>query len=246
MAETLAELANTVTAEEPGASYVDKLVGEGKKYKNTEELARAYINADMRIRELRDESEDQATTELMLKQVLEAVKSPTTPANTEEAPVTDTGTTQRPAIGADDVKRAANEAVSAALGAEKAKGNAVRAWELLVQAYGNAPTARIAYEKATQSQGMSKILNETGANDPAAAVQIVTNLVPPTSMPTGSNAPGLDAGSANAKVPASGSAFTYTYCKEIRKKDPSLYRSKEFRAKMEKATAEQGDDFFNT
>ena len=44
------------TQTDPSTSYLEQLVGEGKKYSNPEELAKAYFNADGFINHLKNET----------------------------------------------------------------------------------------------------------------------------------------------------------------------------------------------
>lgn len=54
--ETPDQATTKATQTDPSTSYLEQLVGEGKKYSNPEELAKAYFNADGFINHLKNET----------------------------------------------------------------------------------------------------------------------------------------------------------------------------------------------
>ena len=75
-------------------------------------------------------------------------------------------------------------------------------------------------------------------------VKLITGIVPVDNTPQ-SNTPGVDS---STVVPvAFDGELTWNKCREIRKENPRLYKSQEFRTQIEDAAnkaAERGIDFF--
>ena len=71
------------TTPTPTESFYASLVGEGKKYKNEEELGRGYVNAEMHMREILDELKEERRDKGVLEEVLKELRS-TKPAQTND------------------------------------------------------------------------------------------------------------------------------------------------------------------
>lgn len=231
---------------DPAQNFHESLVGEGKKYASDEELARGYTNADLHLRELRDDLETERKDKSMLKEVLDELrKSPAQNNGVQDAQDNNASATTPQT---DDVKQIVREAITEDEMIRKATANRQESLDKIVEAYGSKEQAAVAVRTYIgRDTAKKELLDNIGNTDPDSFFKLVTGTVPPTT-PNEPNTPGIkDAGSPSV-VLKGGDQLTWAKCKEIKKSDPPLYKSLEFRHKMEQAVAAAqaaGQDFFN-
>jgi predicted RNase H-like nuclease (RuvC/YqgF family) len=240
---------DTQGQQDPAQDYLDKLVGDGKKYSDTSELAKAYVNADVHIHELREKLDEQSKQQELLKEVLTTLRSQSEGSSGNEYSPSDNGTENSPP-DPQDIEKLVDKRVRDLQSQQQAESNVQRAFELLREAYGSDQAVKEAFNRTHGGdQATVKVLDELASTNPEALVRFVKGTTPPERSEGATNVPGVEnTGSAEVKMP-SGNGFTYSYVKKIRKEDPKMYKSPEFRAKLERVVAEyegQNKDFFAT
>ena len=229
--------------------YLGLLVGDGKKYKDQQELAKAYIHASTRIKELDEAVGEAKEHERLFNEILTEIRSKT-PPNSDTPPLATAPTGDNGQITPDNVERLVEQTLSQREAEREAVKNQGLSIEKMAEAYGvDAQGAyRIVAEVLKVKPNLEKTIDNLGNTDPDAFVRFMTSMRPVTQVVT--NAPGTSGGpSANSLVSTNGMALTWTQARELRKKDPKTYASKEFRIKLEQAAAAalaKGIDFYNT
>lgn len=214
-------------------THYDSLVGEGKKYADQEQLARAYNNADIHIRELKDDLREERDDKGVMQDVLKELRTPAQPsgdnnASDDIAPAATPNT---------DVKQMVREAMSEEETSRMAKANMDESLRILAEVYGSEDNAYAAIRTYMgKDEAKRELVNKIGNTDPSALKALITAKKPPTQA-AGTNTPGIkEEGSAGAVLLATGE-LVWSQCKKIKKDDPSLYNSQDFRRKMESASA---------
>lgn len=182
----------TQTQSEP--NYVDQLVGEGKKYKTADELAKAYINADSHIKTLSNENttlsaiavekdmeaeNEKATTRRKVEALLEEAKKKGNTNNPERP-----GTDPRPTPAEKDITEVVNNAVKdtlTKLGSEADKANNLKAAkQMLIQTYGSEDSYNQAFESYISLGEMTRAeVDEMAKSKPNLIHKLITSSVPP-------------------------------------------------------------------
>lgn len=245
-------LTDALNATTPGGTdttdFLAALVGPDKKYKTEADLAKGYVNADIHIRELQDKLDDKTHQEGLLKEVITTLRAPnaTNTANTNAAPVQTPAPVQVPAVTPEAISTVVDAALQKKEYERIAHANIDKSMEILCEAYGSKEAAMVAVNKLTANdKNLHTIVNDLSKTNPDACLRFITANSPPVKVV--SNTPGVDkGGSAAAAMPLDGK-LTYSAAQRIRKENPKLYKSPEFRAQMEKAVANavaRGEDFF--
>lgn len=227
-------------------TYLDKLVGEGKKYSDVEQLAKAYVNADMHLNELRDKLDDQTGNEKLLREVIDMLQANN---GTDPSASTPDNSAAGGSENIQDIEKLVDQKVKEQQTQQQAEANVRTSLAKMAEVYGSEYSGKQAFIKTVNGDNrIQSILDDLAATNPDAFIRFLTGTVPPEEK-SGTNTPGTqDRGSADQKVPA-GSGFTAEYVRKVRKEDPKLYKSAEFQAKLESAVAEymdKGKDFFAT
>jgi hypothetical protein len=248
--KTINSISDAATTEQEVKDYFEQLVGEEKKYKSPQDLAKAYVHADLHIQELRDKLDDIQSNDSMLQEVLaELRKKPTPPTDHAPAPTPATADRSKDV----DIEEVVTRKLSERQALEKAKSNREKSLTMLDQHFGDRSKALAAVRaKIDGNTVIEETINRLGDSFPEELFKYVTGESPGadnTSETGQPNIPGMgDRPSAHILQQSSGS-LTWKKCQELRKKDPKAYNSPEFRAKMEQAVANhksQGKDFFST
>src|SRR5690606_21147406 len=144
-------------------------LGEGKKYKDPKELAKAYANAEVHITELREKLDSYKTSDSRIDEVLEELrksKVSTSPEhNSMEEPNVDVEEVVRKVLTAEEQKKLRQT-------------NNVTAWNKLVEHYGSEREARNAINTFTQGkQNLIQLVDELGAADPEVCFTTISKSV---------------------------------------------------------------------
>lgn len=252
MAEALTDALETVEGDTPNQEavteqvqedFLDNLVGEDKKYKSANDLAKAYHHANMHIDELKSDLDEYKGGKELLNEVLDEIRS----SNTEEsveAPAPPQATVE-PRIQTDDVAKIVGEEFSKRERAAETRSNVVSSMDKLRELYGSDANVKVAVTKAINGDdNVKRVIDDLSMTSPNSMVKFITGIVPVDQAPQ-SNTPGVDT-SAAPPVAFDGE-LTWAKCREIRKENPKLYSSPQFRQQIEAAAnkaAEKGIDFF--
>lgn len=237
-------------------NYFDKLVGEGKKYKTKEDLAKAYKYAEDHIGVV--ETENTTIREQQLRkvdEVLEAVKNGviTAPNSAPSNAQPHNGSAPSAALDEDAIK----SIVTSVLVTEKTqttqKQNRQDTLAKLSTFYGSEELAKRAINKvASESPSLKKTLDDLAFNTPDAAIRLVTSLVNKDAFSSTPPLPGAQPSA--AVLGAEGSqqivgAVTWSAAQKLRRENPAAYNSAEFQSKLVEAADKceaQGKNFYQT
>lgn len=238
---------DTLTAETAVSDSVTALVGEGKKYRTVEDLAKAYINADMHINELRDDLEERKRNEKMLEDILTEIRAqPNTNADAQEHNSTAQSSNMTPEQVANITKATLKQQTDQ----QRADANVQRSLQMLDQHYGSRAATMEAFKAVATDTETKKILDSTASTNPELLFRMMTNgQAAPAPV---SNSPGVTR-TASGVRPATSVALPWSEAQRLRKsdnpKDRAAYNTVEYRARIESAAAEaaaKGIDYFAT
>lgn len=246
----LTEVVSTPATVDP----VAELVGEGKKYKSVEELAKAKKFADEHIARIEQENAELREKQLTkVDEVLELVKKGTNaaPSNAPGTDLPNNGSSPSTVLNEEAIK----SIVTSVLVTEKTqsvqKENKNKTLAQLSEHYGSEELAKRAINKvAAKSPLYKEALDKLAFNDPIAAKEFVTSFVAKDSM----ESPSLPATSSAQVLGDKGSTviggtLTWSSAQEIRRKNPSMYNSADFQKRLEAAAskaAAEGKNFYQT
>ena len=227
------------------AAYIDQLVGDGKKYKSTDDLAKAYHHANLHIEELKTDLNEYKGGKELLNEVLNEIRS-----SNEEERIETTAPPQAPVetqIQTDDVAKIVNDQFNQREALTRAEGNVQASLDKLIGVYGSEINVKAAVSKAIgNDKSVKEIIDNLSRTNPDTMLKFITGIVPTSGMDV-SNTPAINNSTGGA--PAYEGVLTWDKCREVRKENPRLYKSAEFRKQMEVSAAEaakQGVDFFAT
>lgn len=233
-----------VQEESPAAPFIDTLVGEGRKYSSSEDLAKAYHHANLHIEELKSDLDEfkggrEAVNEL-LNEIRSSKREEGTEAPAEQYAPADTS------VPAEEVAKIVESRLDARAAEDRAKANVNSAMQKLTAVYGSDIAVKAAVTKAIkQDPAMKDTIDDLSRRSPDTVVKFLTGVVP-VEQPE-SNTPGVS--DTPTPVPEYSGNLTWEECRRIRKENPKLYRSSDFRKNMEHAAAsaaDKGVDFFAT
>jgi hypothetical protein len=230
-----------------GENHLEQFVGEGKKFKSVEELAKAYANADHHIGELRTDL--QSTREFIseeLKKLAEQRKQ-----EPPKTPVLETGSTPNPAPvtpsseTVEDLDTRIAKALESRDTLTRLQNNASLVQDVLVEQLGSVEKAAEAVVNKARELGLAPTdMKELAAKSPKAflATMGIDADVKPQSTSTPAPRSDVNPQNINSGAPK---ANTYAYFEQIRKSDPKLYWNTKTQKAMHDAAQAMGEDFFN-
>ena len=224
-------------------NFINNLVGEGKKYKDANDLAKAYHHANMHIDELKSDLDEYKGGKELLNEVLDEIRS----SNTEEREETSASLKAQvePHIQTDNVAKIVDEEFSKREIMAAKKANVETSMNKLREVYGSDTNIKVAVAKAIGNDGnVKRVIDDLSMTSPDSMVKFITGIVPADKTPQ-SNTPAVDA--STARPVAIDGELTWAKCREIRKENPKLYNSPSFRSQIEAAAnkaSERGVDFF--
>jgi len=224
--------------------FLNNLVGEGKKYRDADDLAKAYHHANIHIDELKSDLEEFKGGKELLNEVLDEIRNSNPEESTEvSAPPKAPAEAQ---IQTEDVAKLVSDEFSRKEQETQAKNNVQLSFEKLTEVYGSQSNAKAAVAKTIgNDEHIKNTIDNLSLTSPNAMVKFITGVTPVESLAEG-NTPGVDAA---ASSPIGVGGLTWAQCREIRKADPKRYNSPEFRQSIEAAAnsaAAKGVDFFAT
>lgn len=226
-------------------SFLEELVGEGRKYADAEALAKSRIHADNHISQLEKDNEE-LRQELLKRQGMEefyerlknarSEPEPTTPEPTSEG---ERQTGQPNEISQDYVRSLVNEAVSEFVSAEQQNRNKDYVMGELEKRMGPGYQAKMR-ERAAQLGESTQDLSEMAMKKPQVFLELMAPQVSaPQSEPTN---PHTQVNSGHG-VPTPG-VRNNKYYEQLKAKDPKAYFSKETRVQMMNDALKLGEAFY--
>jgi hypothetical protein len=212
---------------------LEELVGDGKKYKTVEELAKAYKNADQFIETLKTEKRtaeeqyhDAISKSKSIEEILAALNE--TKTTIVEKPTQ----TQEPVDVKGEVAKVMAEREAAA--AKKATADA--SWLKLATLYGDLDKARVAVTEYVGGDPVkAKLIETLGSTNPDEMVKFMSSMKGPVETFT-------DDGSGSQADPNGiPAALTWKLAKDIKKNNPRLFNSMKFQTALHSAAASNQD-----
>ncbi len=226
---------------------ISELVGEGKRYKTVEDLAKAKLEADSFIARLEDEMEElredlkkRPTAEDIAAHIEAARKTGSIKSGvTEREP-----TPAQPSLKPEDVESLVEKAVNKREETSKVKANLQEAHNALVEQYGSTEKAKEALvAKAAELGFAPEKLTDLAASSPKA----LKDLMGIGGTKKDASSPTKKPGSVNVEAlikNADSSVRDYNYYQKIRRENPTVYHSKEIQKQLYKDARAMGDKFF--
>ena len=229
--------------------YLSLLVGDGKKYADHTNLAKGYANLQSHTNTILDEKlalqkeiDDLKATNRTVNDVLAAIQGDSPEGGgggdnfhkpLEENQVISKEDIATLITGAFDKR---DEDQSAAAEVVKIKANQKITWDKLSEVYGDKEKAKAAVVMYVDNDQKKKELVQTlGSYDPATLIEMLKVAVPV-------NGEQIDFGNADVsnnhldkELPTIKGLFTYAQAEEIRKKNPALYKTRAFQARLHKS-----------
>lgn len=243
---------NILTNVETPASHLESLVGEGKKYKDVEELAKAYANADKHIKTM---EEDNGTLRNEFESFREfATKQLSAPRKEDQGlePLSERQPEPKPARAAPEVNEVDLDAKIANALSEndekrRLKENADLAQEAMVRQFGSKEEAIKAVQKKAEELGVSaQWLANTAFQSPKAFFASMG--IDPNTLPKSTSTPANASDVSPSRLADAHPGVkpgTESYYRELRRKDPRLYFSAKIQNEMMENAHKLGPDFYN-
>lgn len=219
--------------EQENIATVDTLVGEGRKYKTPDDLAKGYQHADAKIAELTKELHDLREANKSSVNITEAINNEHSNDEVKNnSPQALEGLSKEQLI--DLVKGVVNE--DKTLNTQQENLNAVN--NFLVNKFGTEENAGKELARIANENGMDlETFKELSIKSPTAAINLcggngvkVNTATIPADINTSSQTQGVKG---------------HSYYSELRKTNPKKYYSREGQAEMRNAIKELGEDFVN-
>ena len=220
------------------STLLSELVGEGKKYRDVEALAKSRKEADEFIEKLKSENEelrqlmDKAVTEEQVAAMLEKVKASEDTKPTEG---------NQPTLDADKLRELIRSEQSAMSQEEKRNANVRTVDKTLQEHFGSADKAGQYLRERAEALGVSiEYMQTTAAQSPAAFFKLVDfqgDKRPSSGVHT--------KGSVNTESfgQAQGSKRDWAYYQKLRREQPKVYYSASTQAQMIQDKVELGKNF---
>lgn len=244
-------------------NYLESLVGEGKKYKTVEDLAKAKFYADEHIRKIEEENASMRVIESKIETVLEKLQASTGNTNTQGTneghgnsgnPTPQASPTPSTSVESTNLEEELEKLLAKKEAVKQQSINKDTALNKLSEVYGDSDKAlkaiaKVAFDKdGKRKEAIANMIDHLSINDPDELVTFITKMVDKNDVV--SITPGAtDGGTATHTVPNGSGTFTWSYAKKVRKENPALYNSTEFNDKLYAAIqrAESlGVDFYST
>lgn len=232
-----------------GQSALNDLVGEGKKFKTPDDLAKAKLESDRFIeklqneqRELREELSKRLSAEEALKRAREAgsVADPQTPPERTPPPQ------QRPE--ATDIGSEVDRILRRREQETTTKSNIDSVTSKMKDLYGSVDKAAEIVQSRAQELGMSvSALQTLASENPKAFFKLVGVDDKPAGAPQTSSWQNTKNTTAmkNAAGTSAVSPGTYKWYNELRKTDPAAFFSPRVQLQMDKDAREKGEKFYS-
>lgn len=238
-------------------SFLDQLVGEGKKFSDVEQLAKGKIHADEHAKKLESENETLRSTILeqtekmdkYLEYLEKQTKTPTKVDSTTESAVSESNTIN--SVGdSNNIEDVIRQTVSSVLSKERQEVELNKTKETLSKrlsdTYGNIDEAnRVISQLKEEKPYMKDILNQYALHDPDKLISELTNYKKPKA-----NQAENPLGDISPVVHTDDFDFvSKEEWKEVFHKNPKEYNTPEFQARLEKSKAacrEKGIDWHKT
>lgn len=217
-------------------SPVAVLVGEGRKYKTVEDLAKAYLEADGFIEKLKDENrvyKEEAVKAKTIDDVLDQLRAKETPSSTTTSEV-------KAMPSATDIAAIVEAQITGRETARERQNNLLKADAKMKELFGE--KAQEVFNSKATSDATRKALQNLAEVAPDQFVALFTKGVDATAATPGTiNTAALGISTAGDRKSNPGTKEYYT---ELRRKNPQVYYSTATQLEMNKAAQVNPQLFF--
>jgi len=235
------------TTTETNSSYVEQLVGEGKKFRDLEALAKGKLESDRHIaeitstlNELREEVKKQEYAKTLLETLQnKGVDSGTT--KTEEPTQSRTSATENTTQNREmDIEALVEQAITKKEKARTFEQNVATANEAMIAQYGD-KAGEVVKSKAQELGFSVERLKEIAAESPTAFLQLVTGS---PKKPTEKVA--MEGSVRQDSLTSNTSDRTFDYYQKMRKENKSLYYSPKTQRLLMEDRLRLGEKFYKS
>lgn len=225
-------------------AYLEQYVGEGKKFKSVEELAKAYANADKFIPELKNDL--QTTREFIadkLSELAQRNQEPPAPVQIEETRITNPDPVAPPNDSGEDLDTRIRKALEERDEEIRYRKNAALTEEVLIERLGSKEEAVKAVQTKAAELGVDPgYLKNTAYQSPRAFFNLMG--INPDEAPRSNSTPAPKS-DVNPLALGHGQPKpnSYAYYDQLRKSDPKTYWSPKTQAALMQ-DAQDNPDFF--
>ena len=231
-------------------SFMDQLVGDGKKFSDVEALAKGKMEADqhihnleMQVKALTDSTAKNDYAKELIDQLQNNKAAAPNTASDVVPPNNNTNVSTEPAntpsgLSEDDLRSLVTKTLAEQKGKEVADSNLRAVDAKLTEKFGTEANARI--EKKAMELGMTKDrLQAIAAESPTAFFTLIGE---PTQMP---NNPIINGSVRTDSVVQNTSERNFNYYQDMRRKDPKMFNSPAMQAQQMDDAVRLGDKFYN-
>jgi hypothetical protein len=235
---------NNTLKTDPNKNYLEELVGEGKKFKSPEELARGKYESDEYIKvltrrfdELREDNQrirDEANAKAKLEEILDRLESKREDDNADTK-----NANEKEPFDPKQIEDLVNTKLTQHETQKKQQENLSLVRGKLKEVYGDN------YQDSLQNQiedlGLTKdFFNDLAKNHPSVLIRTL-GLDQPKVKESFTTPPKGD----NTFRPQGAKKRTYSYYQELKKSNPNLYFDPKIAVQMHNDSMEQGIAFFD-
>lgn len=227
-------------------SYLNLLVGEGKKFSDAETLARAKLDADLHIKKLEEENKALRAKETNYDLILAKLEKEQKQSVAYQDPAA-VAEVKTPNLDVDQLLEQFEAKLSKKEEKFKADNNVKATWIALTENYGNPETAKaVVQELITAKPYMKDVINKLGQTDPAAAIKEILAFKAPSTIGNKavnpiSNIPGVP------QPPMA--VVTWSEANKVRRNDIKQYASPQYQEMIKKSIEhyqKQGLDYYKS
>ena len=230
---------------DPNKNYLDELVGEDKKFKTPEELARGKAEADAFVERLKSELSglrQELSTRLKLEEVVDRISKQ--PPSSEPEPKAPEQGDLSAILSPEKVKEMVAQTISDSEKAGRRQRNMALVEQKLQEAFG--PTFRRTVKNEAQQLGLGEdFLNNLAAEQPTAFLKLFNVTPQPEVNSTATSAPRSQVNSEALGFRPDSSVRRKSYYDNLRKTKPSDYWSVSVQNEIHREAHKQGPSFFD-
>jgi hypothetical protein len=236
----------TVTTEDPKPSdqegeFFQQLVGEGKRYKTPEDVAKAHFHATEFIDQLKSEMREKEAEIEQLKKRKQLEDDLSDKLARLEAAQNDSEV-----VAPELVERLVEKSLQRNTAKQRAEESKRIAWTKLDEYYGDRASAlQAVQEYVGDDTAMKESISQLGIAKPEAFVKLITTEVPKKDPEGVIVSPETPVHNPDVEFSRKVQGLTWSKCRQIKKDDPELYNSREFTMEMHKQ-AGLNPDFMTT